>query len=309
MIDQANLQSHTRLQLTACIALTVLSAVASAQAQTTPPASTKPASQGTGVRITARNEDGAPAELSPSDLRVKIDGEEVAISAVRRLNLPLTYCLILDTSGSQRDTFKIEQHEAIALLSKIPKAGRDYGLLVTFDKQAYLEAEGDDPQKLAKAILKESPWGATALYDAMVGCSDRLSKNSPDALAIFVFSDGEDNSSQFNRDATERALVTAGVNVYSIGKKDTDNPTPGGAGRGIKALKHVAEVTGGKSYVPKKDEDLEKTIADISGELASLSSVTLTSTLQGDRLYKLEVRCNKKGVSINAARQLFVPLP
>lgn len=83
---------------------------------------------------------------------------------------------------------------------------------------------------------------------------------------MVVLSDGEDNASSFNRDATVRTLVMAGVKVYTIGR--AEGP------RAAAAMKEFAQATGGKNYSVRKKEDLEKLIADISGDLDSLHSVT-----------------------------------
>jgi Ca-activated chloride channel homolog len=260
------------------------------------------------VLVSARNKDGSPAELSPTDVEVKLEGKTSAVTVVRRLpRPPLQYCLLFDSSGSQKTVFQEEREQAAQFLSRIPQASRDYGWFVAFNDQSYLDAEGTDPQKLAQALSKESPRGGTALYDAMVACSDELARGASAALRLMIIlSDGEDNSSRVNRDATALALVKEGVRVYSIGR--------GEAPRAVAALKQFAEATGGKNYFPRKEADLDKLLTDISGELDSLFSVTVApaSPLPGNRVYRIELKFNKKNdkknISISAPRQYFAPL-
>lgn len=234
-----------------------------------------------------------------------MDGKTAAVTEVRRLpRPPLQYCLLFDSSGSQRATIQQQRDQAAEFLSKIPQAGRDYGRFVAFDNDAYLDAQGTDPQKLVQALAKQSARGGTAVYDAIVACSDQLSKHAPeDTLRLMVvLSDGEDNASRFNRDATVRTLVTAGVKVYTIGR--AEGP------RAAAAMKEFAQATGGKNYSARKNEDLAKLIADISGDLNSLLSVTLAPAkpLPGDRAYKIELKSKQKNVSVSAPRQYYVPL-
>jgi Ca-activated chloride channel family protein len=198
---------------------------------------------------------------------------------------------------------RLQRDQATHFLSRIPQPGRDYGRFVAFNHQPFLDAQGTDPQELAKALNKEGAHGGTALYDALVACSDQLSKDSSVALRLMVIlSDGEDNSSHVSRDATVLILVKAGVRVYSIGR--------GEAPRAVAALKQFAEATGGKNYFPRKEEDLDKILRDISGDLDSLFSVIVApaNILPGDCTYKIELKFNKKNISISAPRQYFAPL-
>lgn len=263
------------------------------------------------ILISARNKDGSPAVLSASDLEVRIDGKPVAVQGVSPIrDAPLHYCLLIDSSGSQRPFVERQRDQAAAILSNIVQPGRDYGLFVNFNDEAYLDAEGSNPQKLVAALSKTTARGGTALYDAMVACSDALVKAAPGPglRVMFIFSDGDDNSSHVNKDGTVSTLLKAGMRVYSIGHKDAV-PSPTVTGNGGTVLRQFAEKTGGRTYSSDKEKDFDKILADISGELASLVAVTVASAspLPGDRFYKLEVKCSRKDVSLNAPRQYFAP--
>jgi VWFA-related protein len=282
----------------------------SAAAQQNPAAESKQSSPA--IWITARNKDGSPAQISAHDLEIKIDGKQLAVAEVHRASPPLRYCLLLDTSGSQRAFLKTQRDEAVALLSKIPQAGRDYGFVVDFADEAYLDGESADPQKLIKA-MKPDARGGTAMYSAMVACTGHMSKGAPDAALhlMFVLSDGEDNASKVNREAAERSLISGRVRIYAIGEKDAFNPGSGAAAAGEKNLKHFAELTGGKNYLPGKEWTVDKIVDDIAGDLAALYAVTPASDqpLAGDRYYKLEIKSKSKDVTIIAPRAYFMPQP
>ena len=267
------------------------------------------------IWITVHDKKGPPAELSASDLEVKLDGKPTAVSDVRRLSPALRYCLLLDISGSTRSTRNTQHDEAVALLSKIPQADRDYGLLVAFNDQAYLDAEGTDPQKLIKSINQDAR-GSTAMYDAMVACSDHLAKNDsstagPDTLRVmFVLSDGVDNSSRTTREDAERALISERIRVYSVGQEGVGGYRPELAPRASKSLKQLVESTGGKEYLLTKKMTLDQIVQDISSDLANLYAVTLSSerTMPRGHVYKLEVKCRKQDSAVTAPREYFIPL-
>lgn len=261
-------------------------------------------SHGSVVVITARNEDGTPAELSASDLEIRVDGKETEGREVRRLaSSAFNYCLLFDTSGSQKARFQQQQQQATQFLTKVPQPGRDYGTLVAFNDQVFLDAEGTDPGKLTTALSKERPVGGTALYNAIASCANRLAKNAPDSdqRLMFIFSDGEDNASTLTRDAAAAVVMRAGVRVYAIG--DVKGP------RAVAALKKFAQESGGKDYFVGKEKDFDAALTDLSRELANRFAVTFASlnSLPADHIYKLEIRCSKKGIFLSTPRQYYAP--
>lgn len=265
------------------------------------------------IWITVHNKNDPSSALSASDLEVKLDGKPASVSDGRRLSPALLYCLLLDISGSTRPARHRQHDEAVALLSKIPRVGRDYGLLVAFNDQAYLDAEGTDPQKLIKNINQESR-GATAVYDAMVACSDHLSKDdSPKAGSdtlrlMFVLSDGIDNSSRATREDAERTLIAERIRVYSIAE-EVAGYRPDQVAKANKSLKQLVESTGGKGYLLTNKMTLDQIVQDISNDLASLYAVTLSSerTMPRGHVCKLEVRCVNKDCTVTAPREYFIP--
>ncbi len=299
-------RSHVPLRRILFVAWVVVSALSSGHGQrgsSATLASEQTSASSPSIWITARNKHGAPGELTASDLEIKIDGKAAQVSELRPESPALRYCLLVDNSGSQRPNLRAQYDEIVGLLSKIPQAGRDYGLVVDFNDQPYLDGEGNDPQKLIKAIHQTAA-GGTAMYDAMAACTNRLSRAGADTALrlMFVLSDGEDNSSHINREATERTLVSARVRVYSIGERGTAN---GNATHGFGNLKRFAEATGGRNYLPGKDWTLDKILSDISNDLAGLYTVTLDSerALAGDRIHKLEVKSARKDLAITAPRE------
>ncbi len=223
----------------------------------------------------------------------------------------LHYCLLLDTSNSERERFKREQDEAKELLSKVVQAGRDDGTLVAFSDQVYLDAEGRDPLELMNAIAKETPGGPTALYNAVVSSADHMSRSAsgPGLRVMFILSDGDDNFSRLNLNAAVLALLKAGIRVYVIGGTPDDARLNGG--RAGDALKQFAESTGGRVFFPVDQEDVGKAVTDITDELANIFTVTYTLPGQNPdgQLHKLQVKCRKKDVSITAPDRSYAPRP
>lgn len=268
------------------------------------------------VFIIARAKEGSPADLSASDLKIKLDGKEVAIDAVKRAaDIPLYYWLMVDNSGSERDFLEQERHEISRLLAKVVHTGRDYGTLVGFDRQAYLDAEGTDPQLLFKAMNGEIAKGSTALFDALYSSADRPTDVREDFRVLFLFGDGQDNSSRVTRDEAVQALLREKIHVYAFGHAEADDNSFTTAGpersktKGSDNLKLIAESTGGGAYFPKQTSDFEKAADHIAADIQALITVTFTppALKSTNPVHKLEIECKKRGVTVAAPRQYYVP--
>jgi Ca-activated chloride channel family protein len=285
--------------------------VSSAQSQ---PLSS-PSSESSTILVGARLKDGAPTELSPSEIEIKSDKKIATITDVHRAaEGALNYALVFDTSGGQRKHFTQQRDEAVQILSKLVQSGRDHGILVAFSDQPFLDADGIDPRKFIKALAGELPRGSTALYDAVVASVDPMSKIAPDQgrRVMFILSDGEDNSSHMSQEAALSALLQAGIRVYVIGQKNADaNVSSRQIDRDANTLKEFAQGTGGKVYFPAKEEDVDKIIADMVAELANLFSVSYTLSGQpaDGRVHKLQVKCSKKDISITAPDRYYTSRP
>ncbi|HMD16039.1 MAG TPA: VWA domain-containing protein [Terriglobales bacterium] len=289
----------------------------SLQSQQPSSASTAPgtaavASKSSTILITAWLKDGTTAGLSTSDIEIKADGKPVPVQEVVG-GAPLHYCLLFDSSGSQRDRFKLQQDEATELLSKVVKAGSDHGMLVDFSDNYYLDGEGTKPQTFANRIAVQRPEGrGTALYDAVVASANHMSESSPDRgpRVMFIFSHGEDNESAMTLDRAVQFVMKAGIRLYVIGQLPTKDPAYLMPVKAAKTLRQLAERTGGKAYF-REQKDVGKAVADIADELTNLFAVTFTLPGQekDGQLHKLEVRSIKKDVSIRAPDRYYAPQP
>ena len=235
------------------------------------------AAESSTILISARTKDGSPVEFSTADIEIKEDGKRATVEEVHRtVGFAINYCVIFDTSGSQREKFKLQQDEAAQFLSKVVHAGRDSGILVAFSDESFLDAEGTNPQDFLKAIEKEQPRGSTALFDAVTAGANHMSESSPDKSLrlMLILSDGDDDSSRLYQDAAISALLKAGIRVYAIGQKIGQTVSLREAERAADILRRFARTTGGKAYSPSKQEDADKAVADIADQLANLFAVT-----------------------------------
>jgi VWFA-related protein len=117
--------------------------------------------------------------------------------------------------------------------------------------------------------------GSTAIWEAVLLTSRRVlaADRAQRRRAIILLTDGRDTTSRVPRyAAVEHAIATETV-IYAIGIGDKKYE---GVDKG--ALREVAERTGGRTFFPKKEEDLRAAFAEIEAELRSQYLVAYSPT-------------------------------
>jgi len=96
------------------------------------------------VVIAAQSKDEKAIELAAADLEIREDGKQATVRNVRPLRgTPMHYCLVFDSSGSEREAFILQQRAAKRLLHTVVKAGLDRGWFVPFGNEVYPGPETD----------------------------------------------------------------------------------------------------------------------------------------------------------------------
>jgi hypothetical protein len=208
------------------VAILVLSGTLFSQNTPSPPVtSTDPIASEVGssssstLLISIRAKDRSVEDLATSDIEIKENGKQVPVQQVRKLNqVPLRYCVLFDTSNSERFKFKFQQDIAVELLRQVVHPGTDRGWLALFDLESRQSNETADPTSIVNAIAASKPAGPTALFDAVTVCASRMevSPSEPEFRVVFLFSDGGDNQSRRNSDEAVEAALKGGTRIYAI---------------------------------------------------------------------------------------------
>ncbi|HUI53425.1 MAG TPA: VWA domain-containing protein [Bryobacteraceae bacterium] len=208
-------------------------------------------------------------DLTKDDFDVFENKKAQAISEfAAESDLPLRMGILIDTSNSIRDRFRIEQEAASEFLKSLMRSNIDKAMIMSFDSKAELAADlTDNTDKLESTINGLRPGGGTALYDAIyLACRDQLSRDQPSSKfrrIILVVSDGEDNQSEYTRDQALEMALKADAVIFAV---STNNLTRGDT-EGDKTLKYLTVQTGGRAYFPFRPEDLAQNFEIISEEV------------------------------------------
>lgn len=159
--------------------------------------------------------------LRQEDFRLSEDGQPQQITFFSTERRPIHVALVMDTSGSTRDSIYDIQEAAIDFVSQL--APGDQVLLVSFASEVIVEQEfTNDRNLLVSAIRRTRANGATKLYEAAyLAVSERLA-HIEGRKAMVILSDGDDTASKdVSFDEAVNVCSESDVVVYGIRYPDT----------------------------------------------------------------------------------------
>ncbi|MFQ3590112.1 MAG: VWA domain-containing protein [Chloracidobacterium sp.] len=227
-------------------------------------------------------------DLTAQDIQVLENGKPQEIFSFARENdLPLTFALIFDISGSQQYSIAEQRAAAQTFLRQILRPEKDLAGVVTFRRDIELRQKlTNNLSALERAIDDvrfESggyvPGGTppidpsitgTSLFDAVYVVSGEMLTREAGRRVIILLTDGEDTTSRYRlSDAIDMAL-RSDVQVYAVG-------IPGGVPNGFggvsitgldrRTLERLCESTGGRAFFPRSPSDYVTAFRQIETDL------------------------------------------
>ena len=256
------------------------------------------------VYVSVGDKEGKPVTGIPkSAFKVFENGVEQPLKAFSNEDVPVSMGIAIDNSGSMREKRANVTAASMALVrASNPK---DEVFIIGFNDSAYMDQEFTSDTKLLETALdKTESRGGTAMRDAihlaldyMKGiCATCVIKGAKrDKKVILVITDGADTTSDETQEQLVREAGQSGVLIYSIGLLDQEIPGESRAAK--RALKNLAEASGGLDYYPKSLAEVEKITPQIAKEIRNqylLAYTPLNSALDG-KYRKIEVKLTTSG--------------
>ncbi len=205
--------------------------------------------------------------LDRSAFSVYEDGKLQQLTSFRHEDIPVALGIVIDNSGSMRDKrAKVGQASLNLVRASNPK---DEVFVVNFNDEAYLDQDfTDNVPKLKEALEQYQTRGGTALYEAVIAANDHLVKAPKlDKKVLFVVTDGEDDASIPSLEQTIRKVqVENGPTIYTIGILDKEGH---GRRRAERALRQLAEATGGVAFFPDSIDDVDRITQQVARDIRS----------------------------------------
>ena len=204
-------------------------------------------------------------DIPESAFHVYENNIEQPIKSFKRGDVPVSIGIIIDNSGSMRD--KKERVAAAALALVENSNPQDEEFIVDFNDDAYLDQPFTSDIKVLKAALSRiNPKGGTAMRDAIDMAIDYMNIDATRAKhVLLVVTDGNDNTSNIGLEPLIRKAQASEVLIYTIGLLNEEEPSDARSAK--KALKELAEASGGQDYYPKDLAEVEKITPEVAHEI------------------------------------------
>lgn len=189
--------------------------------------------------------------LDAHNFRVLEDGVPQAVDLAQKEELPATFALLIDSSQSMSRRIDLVRATAHRLSGYLrPK---DRMLVVPFSRSVGpITGPTDDRFTVTDSIGRVQSSGGTAILDSLVEIAPLLGAIQG-RRAIVLITDGYDEHSVRTFEEALAAMKTVHSTVYVVG-------IGGVAGislKGERLLRRLAAETGGRAFLPSREEELE----------------------------------------------------
>ncbi len=245
--------------------------------------------------MTVTNGDKLVTDLKKDDFKVFEDNDPQEILEFYREDRPITLALLIDTSGSMRDSMKDVHQAASGFVDAL--AEKDKALVIDFDDKVFLTQDlTADKAALKEAVSSTEALGGTAIYDALHAAYRKL-RGIEGRKAIILLTDGEDTASQTGYDRILQEVRAEGIILYAVGLGDVR--------KGV--LRELSETTGGRPYFVGRAQELAGVYQKIAEELrAQFYRAYQTRITKWDgRFVKLKIEGSNKDWTIRARKGFY----
>jgi Ca-activated chloride channel family protein len=258
------------------------------------------------IVTTVRNKTGElVGTLQKEDFEIRDNGVAQEIRYFgRQTDQPLSVALLVDTSGSTAKDLAYETGSAGKFLHALLSEGsgpEDRVALYSFNydiQQGPFTRNYGSLERDLKGLKGEA---GTSLYDAVYFASQAL-EGRQGRKAIVIMTDGGDTTSSRDLKTALKAAQMADAVVYPIVVLPITNPAGRNVG-GENALQFMAEGTGGRTFYPAVNAQLDKAFADIIRELRTqyvLGFYPAGAPISRDPFHKLQVTTKSAELRVSA---------
>ncbi len=234
-------------------------------------------------------------DLTPQDIQVLEDGKPQEIfSFTRESDLPLTFALVFDISGSQQYSIAEQRTAAKAFLRQVLRPEKDLASIITFRRDIEIRHKlTGNVTALERAVddVRFEPSGyvyggtppldpsltGTSLFDAVYVVAGEILPREAGRRVMILLTDGEDTTSQYKLSEAIDMALRSDVQVYAVG-------IPGGVPNGFggitftgldrRTLERLCEATGGRAFFPRQLADYATAFQQIETDLRHQYIVT-----------------------------------
>lgn len=214
--------------------------------------------------------------LGKNAFTVLDSNQEQEITFFSDTDAPVSLGILFDVSGSMSGEKILKARKALSRFINTSHPSDEY-FLIAFNNRAQLLLDRTrDGDAVLQKLTLVSPRQNTALYDAVYLGIERVTRGSHQKRALLIISDGQDNASRYNFGEVRRLMKESDVITYAVGIVDAGDVGSQIGMQGQAFLDELTSVTGGKSFYPTSDVELDEIFDRISIELRHQYSIGYT---------------------------------
>jgi Ca-activated chloride channel family protein len=268
---------------------------------------------------TAVDGHGRPVtDLRPEDFRIYEEGRRQRIAHFHDgRELPARILLLVDASGSMAEEFKVASARKAAQQILDVLGADDQVALAGFDSRYWgLVAFTRDREAVRKRLAEVTPFGSTALHDALDKAARDIASHGEGRRAVVVITDGIDTSSQKAPDEVIQRSRALDVPIYAVSViSPLDDPAStlfvgkkegAAAVLGTAMLERYATLSGGAAFRVSDFAALQHAADRIAGELKHQYRLGWDPPAGPGRFRRVVVLTTRKGVTVRT-RSGYVP--
>jgi Ca-activated chloride channel homolog len=196
------------------------------------------------------------------------------IKVFKHEDVPVSMGLVIDSSGSMRNSNKRAGVEAAAMALIRASNPDDEVFVIHFNDETYFDNPGGKdfltkPEQMEEALRRTEPSGGTAMRDAVQLAIGWLKKAHKEKKVLVVVTDGEDNASSEDN-SLENVVRSARQNevlIYSVGLLSEEDHKAAASAR--HQLNELADATGGEAFYPKDVGEVDTIAHQVARDLRS----------------------------------------
>jgi Ca-activated chloride channel family protein len=235
------------------------------------------------LHATVQDKNGRLLTRLPQEaFRVLENGVQQQVRQFKREDVPVSMGLVVDNSGSMRD--KRARVEAACLALVKESNPDDEVVVVNFNDDAFNDLPHgkdftSDIKDMEEALTRIDSRGGTAMRDALRMSIDHVKqKGRRDKKVLVVVTDGNDNNSAITLENLVKIAQQSEIVIYTVGLlSEEDGREAKRAGRALKAL---AEATGGAVYFPKDVSDVERIAHQVARDIRNQYTIVYSPANQ-----------------------------
>jgi Ca-activated chloride channel family protein len=214
--------------------------------------------------------------LQKAAFTISDNGVEQDITFFSDSDAPVSVGIIFDVSGSMSGQKIAKARKALERFIATSHPSDEYFLIAFNNRVQLLMDRTRDGEALLSKLTLVKPKKNTALYDGVYLGIERVTRGTHQKRALMIISDGQDNASRYNFGEVRRLMKESDVVTYAVGIMDGGDSGSSLGIQGQAFLDELSSVTGGKSFYPQTDVEMDEIFERIALELRHQYSVGYT---------------------------------